>query len=755
MRDFSRWYEETYPELSHSGLWLRGGEINTLPRAEWEKRDFRTLWVRLSTYFDTGYSFTHQLLYQLGAETEGVYPDLAYLPPRGDIAVMERDQVPWLLGTQSKRSAESFDLIAFSNSIVQEILNLPAFLRTSGIPLEKSKRIERADLPLVILGGANALYTSALWGEEPWVDAVFVGESDAAIVRVLEICRDGKRVGLSKREILKKLEEVPGFFEPEAPRATKKAFIPNLNQARALENGPVYYLDDQLGSSHLQISEGCPCFCSFCAESWDRKPYRERASKKLLEVALKMKANMGLDHIDIYSFNFNMHSGIYQILWDLVPHFRGIGLKSQRFDILAHDPQMMEFQHAIEKASITCGLEGISPRLRKYLHKNLEDPELHRSIEAIFKSKAREMKVFLIATGLEEEQDFEALEDLLEHLEEIRARIHSGTRIILSMTPLVRFPWTPLEFEQAPTMAHYERIISRTAKRVRAKGFEFRESADLPEYWTSQVLVRADDVRVRRALLAALEKTRFTYHREVSAEFQRVFLAELVAQGLSEAELLAGFDLEASRSKPWARIDTSVKREFLWEEVLRARSYVEIDYCLGRSWAKAKCFHCGGCPTRFHVRDIVLSKQTRDYTLEQFKSRIRAARESQVALDLEVEAGESARGVPRRMLGVAVARALMLTVPQLRLHYRGYQGSRWDEGARPTWVLGRDVLRSFWNAQALPVVRQTLESADVLARVNAELGSWGRIAGIATQKWEEYTPSEMRVDAPYGVKAEG
>src|SRR6478609_7915697 len=99
---FRDWYERTYPELHRSGLWLRGGEINTLPVEEYDARPFRAMFVRLSTYFDTGYSFTHQILYQLAAGTPGVYPDLAYLPPARDAAVFARDGVPWLLGTQSK-----------------------------------------------------------------------------------------------------------------------------------------------------------------------------------------------------------------------------------------------------------------------------------------------------------------------------------------------------------------------------------------------------------------------------------------------------------------------------------------------------------------------------------------------------------------------------------------------------------------------------------------------------------------------------
>ena len=123
--------------------------------------------------------------------------------------------------------AADFDLVGFSNSIVQELINLPHFLARSGIPLAKSERLERADVPLLLLGGANALYTSALWGNDPLVDAVFVGESDAAIRRLLEICRDGKAAGLSKRELLARLEEIDGFIQPErAARARRRASSP-------------------------------------------------------------------------------------------------------------------------------------------------------------------------------------------------------------------------------------------------------------------------------------------------------------------------------------------------------------------------------------------------------------------------------------------------------------------------------------------------------------------------------------------------
>ncbi|MBI4615397.1 MAG: hypothetical protein HY720_17400 [Planctomycetes bacterium] len=751
-RNFSDWYERVYPDLHHHGLWLRGGEINTLPPEELARRDFRVLFARLSTYYDTGYSFTHQILYQIASRVPGVYPDLAYLPPRSDEAIFAAGGIPWLIGTQSKLGPDGFDLVGFSNSIVQELANLPTVLAASGIPLSKRERLRRPDAPLLVLGGANALYTSALWSDDPLVDGIFVGESDAAIRRLLEICRDGKRTGLEKGAILERLQEIGGFLEPDRPRRTSKALVWDLNACEPIERAPVPYIEDELGSSHLQISEGCPCFCSFCAESWDRKPYRERTPEVLARQALAAKSAMGLDSIDLYSFNFNMHSGFYRVLWDLVPLFRGIGLKSQRFDLLAHDPQMVEFQHAIEKASITCGLEGVSPRMRRYLHKNLEDGDLHASLEAIFRSNARQLKVFLIATGLEEEQDLVAFEDLLEHLAEIRGAARSGTRVIFSIMPLVRFPWTPLEFEDAPPALALEPILSGVARRVRRAGFEFREAAQLPDYWVSQILVRAADPRVGRALVDAVRETGFVYRGEIPESFRAAFENALSRAGLLPAALLAGHTLGERAEKPWAAIDTRVKSEFLWAEVERARAYKEMDYCLGRSWTRAKCFHCGGCPSKEHVRDIVLARQGRDYGLPEFRERVRAARESQVSVRLLVEVGEKGHGVPRKMVGVSLARAIMLAEPELAESYRGYAGSRWDDGSRrPVWIVGQDAITLLWRRQGLPALEAMLGDPARVVRVDAELSGWARVLGLAPEDWEL---GEIAIDSPFPWKGD-
>ncbi len=765
--DFSAFYERVHPELTGHGVWLRGGELNTLARQEYGEREFRILFARLSTYVDTVASFTHSLLYQIAAGIPGVCPDLSYLPPKQDRALFaqfEGAEVPWLLGTQSKQGPMGFDVIGFSLSLVQELINLPTVLGKSGIPLSKRERLRRPEVPLIILGGASALYSSAAWGPDAWVDGVFVGEGDQDIRALLGMMAAAKTERLPKDDLLKRLAaEIHGFILPDEPESAqsaqsakkaRKSYSRDLNQASTLIRGLVPFDSDVVGSSPVQISEGCPCFCSFCAESWDRKPYRERKALQISQAARAMKAAMGLDGIELYSFNFNMHSEFYRILWDLVPLFRRIGLKSQRFDILAHDPGMAEFQHVLQKSNFTCGLEGISSRLRRYLHKNLEEEQVITGLGAIFRSKAREIKIFLIATGLEEDADFAEFSDFVERVKAMRTGGAAGARLIFSVTPLVRFPWTPLEFGDAYPAGHYASIIRKVSAIVRRNGFEFREAADLPEYQVSQILARASDPRIGMALCRAVQKTGFVYYREIPESFVREFETGLHETGVDPAHALRGFSFEESRGKPWTRVETGVKREFLFEQFQSGLRFVEKDYCLGRSWKKARCLHCGGCPTRFHARDILLSKQERDYSLDAFKARVRASREDEGEVRIRVRAGEAARGLSRRMLGTAVARSLMLAEPKLIEGYAGYRMSDWaGHSEEPVYVTGEDVLTLSWNRKFLPELDRSLASESILARVNEELANWGEVVGMAGPD-EEAFRRVLRIEAPFSSQVD-
>jgi hypothetical protein len=127
-KDYAEWYNRVYPDLTGYGQWLRGNELNTLDPQEYILRPYRILIARLSTYFDTSESFSHKVLYQIARGNAGIFPDIGFLPPLYDGPVFSRDNTPWLLGTATKQGPSGFDLIAFSNAIVQEMVNVPVLL---------------------------------------------------------------------------------------------------------------------------------------------------------------------------------------------------------------------------------------------------------------------------------------------------------------------------------------------------------------------------------------------------------------------------------------------------------------------------------------------------------------------------------------------------------------------------------------------------------------------------------------------------
>jgi|WetSurMetagenome_2_1015567.scaffolds.fasta_scaffold00149_25 radical SAM superfamily enzyme YgiQ (UPF0313 family) len=740
---YSSWYDRTYHLLTGNGLWLNGNEINSLDPSEYGRRTFRVLIARLSTYYDTAESFSHKVLYQIARKQRGVFPDFAFLPPLHDGPLMASHNIPWLLGTATKRGPLDFDMVAFSNSTVQELVNVVVMLHNSGIPPGKKARMADQKCPLIILGGSNAVNTGIFFTSDPPVDGIFVGDSAESIGRIFELCAAARSKALSKQETLSRLETVPGFVRPDKPRRTRsaRAAVPDLNPL--LETAPVSNLSDRLGTGNLQISDGCPCFCGFCSESFGKKPYREIPAADAAAQACRMKAGMGLDKVELYSFNFNMHSELEPILENLLRMFPAVGLKSQRFDMLAQEPTMVPGLLAVGKSSLTCGLEGISARLRRYLHKSVSEDDVKRSLSKIVAAPVRELKIFLLITGKEEEKDLAEFEALLRFIKECSVESGAKPRIILSATPLVRFPWTPLEFEDAPTPEVLRPISLRFKRLVERHGFEFRMSSDLNEYHLSQILARASHPRMYEALVDAARRTGYAYYRTVPSAFVNAFTESCEALGISSGGMLAGTQRDDG-SKPWFNVDTGVERKFLIKQHKNAVEFVDKGYCLGSADGDGACLACGACEAG-ERKAITHLRKREPLRPERLKELSRRWRE-ECAVSFRVRAADSLRGLPRQSLGIALAKALMTAEPALVGSYAGYCGSFWGKGDQPCWVTGDDIVTLRFQRQGMELIEKLVAAESPLSKVNVVLQPWGRLINIVGN-----TPAQwvIAIRSPY------
>lgn len=725
-QEIKKWYNENYYFLSLGGLWFKGEEPNTMDPDLFAQARLRFLICRLSTYRDVSASISHSIVAQIAREVEGVFTDFAFLPPPKDTEIMTTSKIPLWTGTTSKEPPCAFDVLGISNSFILELLNLPKLLHFSGIPLFKNERMMRTDIPLIVLGGTNAAVTSLLHGpikEQGFgnnyglVDAVLIGEGEYSIKQFLEIVKRGKSSGLNKTEILNACHgKVDGFYEPdkyehqyksikhhpqithdkaeeadanqgdmqikrdlvrivpkESPIAypVKSAVVYDLNQVRAMESEPIWYETENLGVGSLQISNGCPCFCAFCAESWERKPYRERSLSRLLEELRTAKAHQGLDTINLLSFNFNTHSELYPMILSFYKEIANISLKSQRFDLLSTDQFLAEVLQIIGKTTISCGMEGISERLRRYLHKNLTEKQIYKACGLLFERGIRELKIFLIGTGLEKEEDFLEFGRFVKSLSDLKNLSGSNVRIIFSLTPLYYPPHTPLQFHSCLTAIEDKRKIRREVERIcESYGMEFRESATYEETWLMQ-LIAMGDRQLTPALIRSSITDGFLYYNTVPKQVLKNWRTYLTELGLSE-----GNYFRAKRKDdvfPWDDIDPGISRKFLWDEYERSIHFIEREYCLGRPQVEAQCLGCGACPTVTHMKTITQHTPSQPFLLEELHQIARKKRDSLI-LRAIVEIEPGMRLVPKQFIGVATARSLMLALPEIILYYNSLSG---------------------------------------------------------------------------------
>jgi len=719
--DYSSWFEKNYPQLSGYGLWLRGGEINTLPAGQFDARPLRVLITRLSTYRDTAHSLTHKQLYQLLAAIDGVYPDLAYLPPPKDAEAMSRDGIPWLLGTSSKRGPRDFSIIAFSLSIVQEMINIPIMMKKSGIPLGKRERLADKSIPLVILGGASALYTSLLFRDNPLVDGIFVGGDAETIQRIFATCRDGFGQRLTKRDILARLKELPGFFEPDGAIATAVCQKPRLSEAQLLESGPVLYDEELIGTGSLQLSIGCGCFCSFCAEGFSHKPYREFDIRALVHAARRMKASMAVADLELYSFNFAQYRNLYPLLWELSAWFPSLRLKSQRMDSIAQDPDLLDILHVLGKSSMTCAIEGISPRLRRYLHKSLPDEVLEKGLGKLLQARLRELKIFIIATGLEQDADFIEFKKLLDFMQTILRGGDKRPRIIFSVTILVRFPWTPLEFADAPLPRDCSKIVRKIESAVRTASFECRTSASPSDYWVSQMVVRAAGPAVAEALQRAQEETEFVYYREFTPYFVESLKRAFDVLGVAPETSLRAIDPAMRHCAPWAALDTGVAAGFLVQQWEAAQAFVDEGYCAGTRLATGLCRGCNACKDTATQQPLLARPSLRKYSAQQLKDRLDKALSRERPLYFKVVVEPLLRGIPRAMRALALARAMLLTDDRLIAAFRRHAPLKPSEETNSDWLIGDDIVALMWDCGSIDMVKKLTADPGFTERVNSHL----------------------------------
>lgn len=459
-----------------------------------EDAQYRILIVRLSPFRDVEGSYTHQVLFDEARHAlPKAYIDFAFMPSFSHRKALSIAKRPWFFGRASNRSATEFNMLLISCAFSLELLNIPWLLSQSGIPFSRHERLERYDLPFLFLGGSSAVCSGSLVKISDnkvinsLVDAIFFGEGEGRISEIVRIASDDSKTGLSKLSILAHIaSEVEGFWPCDSSFTCNRALS---FQRPAVLTSPIVLNSENADTVKLAISAGCIGHCTFCLEGWDRRPYSEKPSDYLSKSAVVLKRASGASDVELFSYNFNMHKDIIQLIQILGRYFMKVSMMSQRIDILSNKPEILAAELAAGKRSFALGIEGISERIRKYYQKGISEGQIWNSITRIIDNKAREIKLFFIISGFENGHDLEEFENFCDKLAHYKIETQSVTRVIVSAGYLVRLPFTPLQY--APLQgdrALLQSIASALRISCNKSNLEFRLASSFEDYWMDQLL---------------------------------------------------------------------------------------------------------------------------------------------------------------------------------------------------------------------------------------------------------------------------
>ena len=159
--------------------------------------------------YEVGMSFLGmKILYELLNKMDGVWCERAFMPWPDMADAMKEAGLP-LYALESRTPLGEFDMVGFTLQYELSYTNILAMLDLAGIPLRAEARGE--SWPLVVGGGPCACNAEPI---AAFFDLLFLGEGEEQLPAVCQLVAREKVKKTPKKEILKKLAEIPGVYVP-------------------------------------------------------------------------------------------------------------------------------------------------------------------------------------------------------------------------------------------------------------------------------------------------------------------------------------------------------------------------------------------------------------------------------------------------------------------------------------------------------------------------------------------------------------
>lgn len=553
-----------------------------------------------------------QIIYDMLNQRDDVYCERLYSPWMDLDAVMRERHIP-LFALESQDSIKDFDFLAITLQYEMCYTNVLQILDLSRIPLKSKDRT--ADHPFVIGGGPCAYNPEPL---AEFFDIFYIGEGETVYNDLMDVYKQWKKEGRSRREFLIEASKIPGLYvpslyevtyhedgtiqsfspvEPDIPEKIKKQVVTDLSHTYYPSKPVVPFIKVTQDRVVLEIQRGCIRGCRFCQAGAVYRPNRERDLEFLKKYAHDMLMSTGHEEISLSSLSSSDYSRLEELTTYLIQEFGikervNISLPSLRIDAFSLD--VMSQVQDVKKSSLTFAPEAGSQRMRDVINKGLTEEDIFSGAMEAFKGGWNRVKLyFMLGLPGETYEDIEGIAKLSNDIAALYYTIPKDKRpgarvdVVSSTSFFVPKPFTPFQWVAQNTTEQFkdkQYFLSRKMKeQLNRKSMRYNwHDFDLTAL---EGFLARGDRKVGEVIYRAYKKG--CMFDSWSEYFHYDRWLEAMDECRIDPAFYTGRTREYDEILPWDFVDAGVTKEFLWREYIQSQKEIVTSNC------RRQCSGCG------------------------------------------------------------------------------------------------------------------------------------------------------------------